>query len=471
MEPATQNFRFKIASSLNVTPYLTVFRSRRIAVTLWLGFASGLPLALTGSTLQAWMAVTGVNLKTIGIFTLAGLPYTWKFLWAPVMDRFVPPWLGRRRGWILATQLVLVAGIALLGSLSPVERPWTMAVVAVMVAFTSASQDVVFDAYRTDMLRENERGMGAAVSVLGYRIAMLVSGALALILADRIGWQPTYWLMAGLMAVCMMATVLGPEPDAEVRPPATLVEAVWQPLKDFFSRMAAFRPPTVSGSLPGAARMAGVSADYAVAPLRHAAHADYAAPILFLLLIVLYKLGDAFAGSLTSAFLIRGAGFSPSEVGMINKAMGMIATIAGVILGGTAMVKLGLLRALLAFGILQAGSILTFMWLAVAGKSYPLMAFAVAAENFCGGLGTTAFVALLMALCNARYTATQYALLSALAAIGRVYVGPAAGYLTDPAGAAMPWSAFFFCAFLAALPGLWLVWILRARIVNLSRRH
>ncbi len=411
---------------MNLAPYLEVFRSRRVAVTLLLGFASGLPLALTSGTLQAWMTVEGVDITTIGIFTLAGLPYTWKFLWAPLMDRFVPPALGRRRGWILLTQLLLMAGIAAMGSLSPAHAPWALAGLAVLVAFSSASQDIVVDAYRTDLLKERERGVGAAVSVLGYRVAMLISGALALILADRIGWHETYWLMAGLLMIGMGATLWGPEPDAEVRAPRSLEDAVVEPLREFFSRDGA---------------------------------------LWLLLLIVLYKLGDAFAGSLTTAFLIRGAGFSPTDVGTINKGMGLAATILGVLFGGTLMVKLRLYKALMVFGVLQAVSNLAFMWLAAAGNSYPLMVLAVAVENLSGGMGTAAFVALLMALCNHRYTATQYALLSALAAVGRVYVGPASGFLVEAVG----WVSFFFFTFLAALPGLALLAAMRRILDALER--
>ncbi|MBL8510847.1 MAG: MFS transporter, partial [Betaproteobacteria bacterium] len=262
--------------------YLAALSNRRIIVTLLLGFASGLPLALTAGTLQAWMTVEGVDLKTIGIITLVGLPYTWKFLWSPLMDRFTPPWLGRRRGWILLTQLALMAGIAGMGALDPKAAPWALAAMAVLVAFCSASQDIVYDAYSTDVLRANERGMGAAAKVLGYRIALLVSGALALVVAaggnlfgwitlQGIGWQQTYWLMAGLMLVGVIATLFAPEQETPIQPPKRLQDAVIEPLREFFSR-------------PGAWAL--------------------------LILIVLYKLGDAFALSLSTTFLIRGAGFS-----------------------------------------------------------------------------------------------------------------------------------------------------------------
>lgn len=406
--------------------YLEIFRSRRVAVVCLLGFSSGLPLALTTGTLQAWMTVSGVDLATIGIFTLVGIPYTWKFLWAPFMDRYVPPFLGRRRGWIAGTQMLLGICIAIMGALDPATMPWALAGLALMVAFISASQDVVFDAYRADVLRPVERGIGAAVSVLGYRLAMLVSGALALILSDQIGWQNTYWLMAALMIGAIGVTLLGPEPEVVVTPPKTLTEAVVEPLREFFSRHGAWG---------------------------------------LLLLIVLYKLGDAFAGSLTTAFLIRGVEFTPTEVGAINKGMGLAATLVGVVFGGVLMARLGLFKSLLLFGVLQALSNLTFMWLASVGKDYGVMILAVGFENLAGGMGTAAFVALLMAICDKRFTASQFALLSALAAVGRVYVGPASGYMVEAIG----WTTFFGFTFLVALPGLFLLLAMRRDIEKLDR--
>ena len=401
--------------------YAAVFRDRNLAVILLLGFSSGLPLALTGGTLQAWMTVEGIDLSTIGVFTLVGLPYTWKFLWAPTMDRFVPAFLGRRRGWLLITQLALIAGIAAMAFCPPRTDLTALAVLAVFVAMASASHDIVVDAYRTDVAPSEERGLAAAFGVIGYRVAMLVSGALALAIVagsawmPGIGWTNTYLLMAALMGIGVLATFWGTEPVAAAPPPRTLGEAVWEPLREFFGR-------------PGAAWL--------------------------LLLIVLYKLGDAFAGSLTTAFLLRGAGFSLAEVGFVNKAAGLVATIIGLVIGGTLMVRLGLYRSLMIFGVLQAVSILAFALLALVGQSFAMMVFAVAAENICGGMGTAAFVALLMALCDRRFTATQYALLSALAAFGRVYVGPVAGYVTDPKHLGLDWATFFLLAFLSALPGL-----------------
>lgn len=410
---------------VNLTPYLQVFRNRRIGVMVLMGFASGLPLALTASALQAWMAVDGVDLRTIGIFSLVGVPYTMKFLWSPLMDRFVPPWLGRRRGWIVSTQIFLILGITAMAFSSPRNAPGVLAALALLVSFSSASQDIVIDAYRTDILHEEERGAGAAVFVTGYRLAMLVSGALAFVMSDQIGWRATYLAMAVVMSIGVVSTFLGPEPERKAIPPRTIKEAVWGPLKDFLSRRKA---------------------------------------ILLLLLIVLYKLSDAYAGSLTTAFLIRGVGFSATDVGMVNKAFGLIASIAGALLGGALMVRLGLFRSLLGFGILQGISNLAYMVLAWTGKSYGMLVFSVGFENFTAGLGTAAFIALLMSLCNHRYTATQYALLSSLAALGRIFIAPTSGYVVNAIG----WPGFFFITALAAIPGLLMLWWLRGEIENLK---
>ena len=362
----------------------------RIAAVLVLGFSSGLPLALSGGTLQAWLTVEGVDIRTIGLFSLVGLPYTLKFLWAPLMDRFVIPIFGRRRGWIVLCQMVLIGIILGMSASSPKNALWLLAVLAFFLTFVSASQDIAIDAYRAEVLKTPERGLGAAVSVTGYRVAMLVSGALALILSEYLGWRTTYMLMALILTLGVLAVWLGPEPEYSGVPPASMKEAVAGPFTEFFSRSGVWS---------------------------------------LLALIILYKLGDAFAGSLTTTFLIRGVNFSVGEVGAINKGMGLAATIIGAIYGGLLMARLRLFNSLLIFGILQAVSNLSFMVLALVGKNYPLMIFTIAFENLAGGMGTAAFVAFLMALCNQRYTATQFALLSALASLGRVFVGPLSGVL------------------------------------------
>jgi PAT family beta-lactamase induction signal transducer AmpG len=389
----------------------------RLGVMLPLGFASGLPLALTGGTLQAWLTMANVELATIGLFAYVGLPYTLKFMWAPIMDRLVPPWLGRRRGWMILTQLGLAGALTVMALTGPTVMPHVFAAIALGVAFVSASQDIVFDAYRTDLLKPDERGLGVATWVMGYRLAMIVSGSVALVLADRIGWSMTYLCMAGLMLLGTVTILVSPEPTDSQQGPRSMQEAVVGPLKEFFARPMA---------------------------------------LALLALIVLYKLGDAFAGALTTPFLIRGLDFSSTDVGVI-RAFGLGATILGAFIGGMFMPRLGLFRALLLFGMLQALSNLSFLVLFWAGKNYAAMAFAVGFENLTGGMGTAAFVSLVMSLCDHRYTATQFALLSSVEAVGRVFLGWPAAKLVGAVG----WGMFFFVTFLAAVPGLWLLWRLR----------
>ncbi|MBO9327901.1 muropeptide transporter AmpG [Achromobacter sp. HZ01] len=411
-----------------MTAASNVYTSPRVAPLLVLGFASGLPLALTSGTLQAWATVEGVPLQQIGFLTLVGTAYTLKFLWAPFVDRYVPPLLGRRRGWMLVTQLLLAAAIMAMGALSPSSALQPLALLAVLVAFLSATQDIAFDAYCTDVLRKEERGAGAAIKVMGYRLAMIVSGGLALILADQwIGWGYTYMLMGGLMLLCALATLWAPEPEHVATAPRSLREAVGEPLREFFTRRGA---------------------------------------LAVLLLIVLYKLGDAFAGALSTTFLIRGAGFSPTEVGTVNKVLGLAATIVGALAGGSLMSRWGLYRSLMAFGLLQAVSNLAYWMIAVSPKSIWLMATAVGIENLCGGLGTASFVGLLMALCRQRFSATQFALLSALSAVGRTYL---AGPLTPPLVDSLGWPGFFLLTVLIALPGLVLLHMLRGTIETMEK--
>lgn len=391
----------------------------RSLMLLCLGFASGLPLALTSGTLQAWMTVANVDLKTIGFFSLVGQAYVFKFLWSPLMDRYTPPLLGRRRGWLIITQLLLIAGLLAMGTRDPARDLMPLALLAVWVAFCSASQDIVFDAYKTDLLAAKDRGAGAAVSVLGYRIGMLVSGGLALWLADRyLGWQATYWLMAALMLVGVAVAFMAPEPDDAIPAPSTLEQAVMAPLRDFFGRNNAW---------------------------------------LILMLIVFYKLGDAFAGSLSTTFLIRGVGFAAGEVGVVNKTLGLLATIVGTLAGGLLMQRLSLFRALMLFGLLQTVSNAGYWLLAITDKHLMTMGAAIFVENLCGGMGTAAFVALLMTLCNKSFSATQFALLSALSAVGRVYVGPIAGWFVELHG----WAWFYLFSIVAGLPGLLLLLLCR----------
>jgi len=421
-------------SEPNAAPVATValsklYTSPRVAPLLALGFASGLPLALTGGTLQAWATIEQVSLQEIGFLTLVGTAYTLKFLWAPLVDRYAPPWLGRRRGWMVLMQVLLALGLLAMGSLSPGKSLWLLAFVAVFVAFCSATQDIAFDAYRSDVLRKDERGAGAALSVLGYRLAMLVSGGLALILADQwLGWGLTYLLMGALMLLVALASFWAPEPEVAAQTPRSLKQAVLEPFREFFGRPEA---------------------------------------VTVLVLIVLYKLGDAFAGALSTTFLIRAAGYTATEVGTVNKLFGLAATIVGALAGGALMARLGLYRSLMLFGVLQAVSNLGFWVISVGPHNVWLMAAGVGIENLCGGMGTAAFVALLMGLCNQQFSATQFALLSALSAVGRTYLaGPLTPQMVQVAG----WPVFFLLTVLIALPGLWLLHWRRQDIERIDAR-
>lgn len=405
-------------------------RKSLLVMTLILGFASGLPLALSTGTLQAWLTVEGVNLKTLGWLTLLGLPYTYKFLWAPLLDRYQLPfagrWVGRRRGWIVILLMAMAAVLLAMSQQTPsasTDSLWGLAILAFCLVILSASLDIVFDAWRAESLAPEQRGLGAAWSVIGYRLAMLTSGGLALMLADLyLGFAGVYGLMAVFCVVLGIVAIFAPEPT-QVTPPRSLVAAVVEPFREFFSRKGA---------------------------------------ILILLTIIFYKLGDAFAGSLSTAFLIRGAGFSPAEVGAVNKGVGLLATLIGGLAGGLLMARIPLWKALLGFGILQAITNLGFWWLAAFPPSLVDMTAVVLLENLAGGMGTAAFVALLMTLCDARFTATQFALLSALASIGRVVVGPAAGVLASDWG----WADFFLVTTVAALPGLAMLVAIRRYLIS-----
>ena len=393
--------------------WLDAYCNRRVMILFGLGFSSGLPLALTGTTLQAWMVSQGVDLGVVGTFSLVGLPYTLKMLWSPFMDRFALPWLGRRRGWIAAMQVILAACILSLGATSPVLTPWLTGSLALVLAFFSATQDIAIDAYRADVLAEKELGAGAATTVVGYRIAMLTSGAAALILSDHFPWRTDYTIMASLMLASIAFTFAAPEPRTAAAPPRTIREAGWDPLTSYFRRSRA---------------------------------------VEMLLFIVVFKLGDVIAGAMATPFLLD-LGFSRTDVGTVNKAFGLISTIVGTLAGGGVISKLGVNRSLWLFAFLQATSNLAYTALAMVGKSYPMMVSAIAIENICGGMGSAGFIAFLMSLCDKRFTATQYALLSSLMAVTRVLAGAPTGFMAEHLG----WVQFFTLSVLGALPGILLL--------------
>ena len=450
--------------------YGQVFASRRIAAMLLLGFSSGLPLALTAGAPQAWLTVEGIDLHTIGYFALVGLPYTFKFVWAPLLDRFEPRLLGRRRGWILVFQLAMALACLALAQLDPKTSIRFIATLSVLVAWLSASQDVVFDAYRADVLTPEERGAGAAVSVLGYRLAMLVSGGGSFILADtRLGWPGTYCVLGVMLLLLMGATVWSPR----IERPAGARSGAGAELKGFVAMVA-------GGALVW--WLASLLSRPVLAALEAGALGQLVAETLVMLLtgvgavLVARKVGfpsfvgpwDAFFSRPHAlAFLLRGVGFSQAEIGAINKGFGLLATIVGALLGGAWLSSRSLYQSLMLFGILQAFSNVGYWLLSVLPKSYLLMAGAIGIENLCGGLGTAAFVAFLMALTDRRFSAAQYALLSALAAIGRVYVGPVAGVVVEQQG----WPTFFLLTVAAAVPGLLMLWWLRREVGALDAQR
>ena len=382
----------------------------RMLMLLGLGISSGLPLLLTGSTLKYWMKEAQVDLTVIGIFALVGLPYTLKFVWAPLMDRYTLPFLGRRRGWIALTQVGVALGLCGLAGSNPLAAPWATAAAAFVVAFLAASQDIAIDAYRREILTDEEQGLGASLGVNGYRIGMLIAGGGALALADQLSWQHVYFCMAGIMVIMVGITLLSPEPEASAKAPRTLTEAVVQPFVEYFRR-------------PGA--------------------------IEILIFILLYKIGDSMASDMFSPFYVD-MGFEKLQIAAIAKGFGFAATILGGLLGGIVMLRLGVFRSLWIFGILQAVSTFGFSVQALYGNSLALLTGVIAFENLSSGMGTAAYAGYMAALCDRRYTATQYALLSSLMGVPRVFLGSSSGYLAKHMG----WSTYFLFCTVIAIPGL-----------------
>jgi PAT family beta-lactamase induction signal transducer AmpG len=390
--------------------FVEIYGNIRMLQMLFLGFSSGIPLALTAGTLQAWMATEKVDLKTIGLFSLVAVPYSFKFAWAPLMDRFTIGKLGRRRSWMLISQLGLIASILALATSDPIANPSLLALFALLVAFFSASQDIVVDAYRTEALKPTEYGAGSGVYILGYRLAMLVSGALALILSDHMPWQAVYTIMAGLMAIGVITTLLSPEPTNPQSIPRKTLEAFTQPLIEYFKRSKAVE-------------------------------------VLFF--ILLYKLGDILAGAMTTPFLIQ-IGFTRTDIGSVNKVFGFIATILGTMTGGALIPRIGLRTSLISFGVLQAVSTIGFAALAHIGAERWGLIATIGFENITAGLGSAAFTAFMMSMTNKRFTASQYALLTSLMSVPRTVFSSTTGVLAQSLG----WQSYFLFCTAAAIPGL-----------------
>jgi PAT family beta-lactamase induction signal transducer AmpG len=402
-----------------VSRVVGAYLNRRVPILFGLGFASGLPYLLTGSTLSAWMTSAAFPLGAIGLLSLVTAPYSLRILWAPLLDRFRLPLLGRRRGWMLLFQLALIATIAALGLPNPKSAPGAIVVLAAAVAFFSASQDTVSDAYRTDLLRREERAAGTATFIFGYRSAMLLSGGVALVLADHLSFRGVYLLMACAMLVGVVCTFLAPEPE-QVEAPRTLTSAVVDPFLDFFRRRGA---------------------------------------VAILFFITLYRLGDVVANVMVMPFLLS-LKFSNSEVGFVYKVAGTAATIVGTLVGGALVARLGLFRSLLGFAAGQALANTAYSTLALVGKSHAMLWVAVAADNLFTGLSIAALDAFLMALCNKRFSALQYALLASASGVAGRMVGAGSGYLA----AAVGWPLFFVATMTIASPAIILLLRLRPTV-------
>lgn len=387
--------------------------SYRMLIILLTGYCAGLPLLLIGSTLQAWMTNEGVDLTAIGLVSLLGLPYVFKFLWAPFLDRYQIPFLGRRRGWMLVFQVLIVGSIFGLSMTHPREDLTMVCVWSFLVALFSSSQDVVLDAYRREILPDEELGFGSSLYVNGYRLAMLVSGAFALYLADQIPWQDVYGWMAICMAPAVLFTLIAPKETHHIEIPKSLKIAVVGPLKDFFGRRGAW---------------------------------------IILLFILLYKVGDSMASNMTTPFILD-IGYSKTDIATVAKTFGMIATIVGGLIGGMMMLKFNMRVSLTVFGVLQAVSTLGFSLLPSMPIGFSSLAIIIAFENLASGMGTAAYSAYMASLTNKQFTATQYALLSALMGIPRVILASPTGLMSKVMG----WEQFFVACTLVAIPGLLLL--------------
>jgi PAT family beta-lactamase induction signal transducer AmpG len=382
-------------------------------VALLMGFSCGLPLLLTITVLQAWMKEEGVDLTVIGMMALVGLPYALKFLWAPVLDRFTLPFLGRRRGWLLVAQLALIFSISGLGFTDPGKNPWMVAFIAFLVTFFSASQDIVVDAYRREDLPDEELGLGSSLYVNGYRFGMLLASGGGLIIADHISFSMVYQVMAACMLPGVLTTLLAPEPDIHDRTPKTIKEAVFEPLIEYFSRRGA---------------------------------------LWILGFILLYKIGDTMASAMTMPFYLD-IGFSKTQIGAVVKLFGFWATVGGSLIGGVIMLRLEIIQSLWIFGFFQAISTAGFALLARIGNSLPALSAVIAFENLSSGMGTAAFVAFMASITHKRFTATQYALLTSLMGVPRVIASAPTGFLVKHLG----WETFFIACTLIAAPGLLLI--------------
>ena len=406
------NLLIKIKNSIN--PYL----EKKILISLIMGFVSGVPLLLTITLLQAWLTDEGISKSTIGLFALVGLPYSLKFLWAPFFDRYVISKLGRRRGWLIISQVLLILSIIGLGLTNPALNPFNVAVLALLVTFFSASQDIVIDAFRRESLHDNEQTLGASAYVLGYRVGALAAGAGGLILADMMSYQYVYSIMAVIMIIGVITTLLAEEPEA-VGEPSSFINAVKNPFIEFFQRF------------------------------KDKNNTNLMVPILILIFILLYKVGDTMAHSLSTNFYLD-IGFTKTEIGTVVKMFGLVATLIGAFLGGIISLKIGLFRSLIMFGLFQAIATLGFAALAIIGNNILALMAVISLENLAAGMGYTAYLAFIANMTNKEFTATQFALMTAIMSLPRTIFSGSSGFLVE----LFDWELYFVFCSLIAIPAL-----------------
>jgi len=415
------------------------YLEKKMLITLSMGFVSGVPLLLTITLLQAWLTDEGISKSTIGLFALVGLPYSLKFIWAPLFDHFTVSRLGRRRGWLLIIQILLIASIIILGMSDPAMNPFNVAVLATLVAFSSASQDIVIDAYRRESLTDEEQTIGASAYVLGYRIGALAAGAGGLILADYMTYQMVYAFMSAIMIYGVFITLIAEEPKNYYEP-SNFMSAIYNPFVEFFNRYVSIN--IASDRLTNLKNRSKISR-------RNIMSNTLVIPILILLFILLYKIGDTMAHSLSTNFYLD-IGFSKSEIGTIVKFFGLFATLIGAFIGGLLSLKIGLYRSLMIFGIFQAIATLGFSILAYFGNSLYLLMIVISLENLAAGMGYTAYLAFIANMTNKRFTATQFALMTALMSLPRTLFSGMSGYLVEM----LDWELYFIFCSLIAFPAL-----------------
>ena len=418
-----------------IKPYF----EKKMLITLSMGFVSGIPLLLTITLLQAWLTDEGVSKSTIGLFALVGLPYSLKFLWAPIFDRYMISKLGRRRGWLLITQILLIITIITLGMGNPAMNAANVAILATLVAFSSASQDIVIDAYRRESLTDEEQTIGASAYVLGYRIGALAAGAGGLILADYMSYQAVYSLMSLIMLYGVFITLIADEPKRS-HVPSTFYNAVTGPFIEFFSRHESMN--ISSYRLKNAHKRSKISR-------RNIIKNTFLTPVLILIFILLYKIGDTMAHSLSTNFYLD-IGFSKTEIGTVVKFFGLFATLIGAFLGGLISLRIGLYSSLMIFGVFQAFATLGFSVLAYIGNNIYLLMTVISLENLAAGMGYTAYLAFMANMTNKKFTASQFALMTALMSVPRTLFSGSSGFLVE----ILDWEMYFVFCSLIAFPAL-----------------